>query len=255
MSVSSSHSKKHRTLEEQAAHDKRKERHRAAKAKAKATESESAVTDEPATEPAIESAPLVIPRRMSSRRYSSTKSTNSHASKDENGTTRPKFLDMKNGESVVKVPFVATEEPHVKETVKEVVRPVMDRPRWHSSKYHSHSHSHRKGGGRERHRTEVEKEASRERRETEKKMKVVQEEIAEEARRQRERDDEDRRVRREARRKKRAAEEKAEKEKLAVEKEKLAVGKGKGRSTNKEKDKEKSTLKSLWSMGKKAFAS
>jgi hypothetical protein len=243
MSVSSSHSKKRRTPEEQAAHDKRKERHRAVKAKA--AESENAVIDEPATEPTIESAPPAIPRRMSSRRYSSTKSTNSRASKDENGTTRPKLLDMKSGESVVKVPFVATEEPHVKETVKEVVRPVMDRPRWHSNKYNSHSHSHRKDGARERRRTEEEKEASRVRRE---KIKVVREEVAEEGRRQREKDDEDRRVRREARRKKRAAEEKAEKEKLAVEK-------GKGRSANKEKDKEKSTLKSLWSMGKKVFAS
>lgn len=233
----SSH-RRHRTPEEQAAHDKRKAERAA---KAKPTESESAVVDGPAGVPVV--VPNV-PRRLSSRRHS-----HSYGSKSDD--KRPQIL---KGESVVKSPFMARkDEPHIKEEVKEVKKPIIERPRFSIDgerppsavrKEKGRSHSHRDRGSRhsrersskesqereerhrkqreerqkkerdeiEKYRVEKEREARKVRREAEKQMLVAREEVAEEGRRQREKEDEERRIRREERRRRREAEDKAAEE-------------------------------------------
>ena len=138
-SGSSSH-RRHRTPEEQTAHDKRKAERAA---KAKLAESGGVVVDGPADGPA---AAPDVPRRQSSRRHS-----HSHGSKDDDN--RPRLL---RGESVVKSPFMASkDQPHVKEEVKEVKKPIIERPRFSidgerppiaARKEKGRSHSHREIG-------------------------------------------------------------------------------------------------------------
>ena len=228
---------RHRTPEEQAAHEKRKAEYRAAKAKL--AESESAVVDGHADVP--------LTRPESSRRMSSRRHSTSHGSKEDH--KRPDFLDTKKGESVVKSPFIAKKgEPHIKEEVKEVKKPIMERPRYSidgerpsatAVKELGRVHSHRERGARhsrergskedrqrkerddkddrqrrerddkERYRVEKDREARKVRKEAEKQLVLAREEVAEEAKQRRDKDDEERRTRREERRKRREDEERA----------------------------------------------
>lgn len=244
-----------RTAEEQFAHDQRKEERR----KSKAVDSESPFVGGPADLPSPIFPP--VPRRHSSRRYSSTKST---GSKEDAGDRRPKLLDLK-GESVVRSPFMVTDKPHIKETT--VQPPIIDRPRFstdgerpklaterkRSSRHHSQSYSSHRSEkeNRDRHKEEEEKEARRVRRERDKQMEIARLEIAENAKRKQELVDEEKRVRREERRKRREAEDKA-------------AGSEKGKERDREhrrphrdsREKEKpkgGALSSLWYSAKKVF--
>jgi hypothetical protein len=227
--------KKQRTPEEQAAHDKRKAEHRAAKAKV--AESESAVVDGHAE---ASGRATEAPRRMSSRRHS-----HSHSSKE--GSDKKLLDTIRRGESIVKSPFIVTkDQPHIKEEVREVKKPIMERLRFSIDGERPSNatriekgrvHSHRDRGSRhsrerktddrhkkerdekEKYRVEKEREATRMRRETEKQMVIARENVAEEARRKREKDDEERRIRREERRKRREAEERAAEEGKGKERE------------------------------------
>ena len=219
--------RKQRTPEEQEAHEKRKAEHRAAKAK----ESESAAVDGPA-------------RPEASRRISSRQHSTSHSSKEDR---RPKML---KGESIVESPFIAKkDEPHIKEEVKEVKKPIMERSRFSvggetpnsaARNEKGRAHSHRDRGARhnrerktdDRHnkerdekdkdKVEQEREARRVRKEAENEMEVAREEVSESERRQKEKDDEERRIRREERRKRREAEE-------------IAAGEGRGKEQERDR--------------------
>jgi hypothetical protein len=253
--------------EEKTAHDKRKEERRAARAKA--VESESAIVDDT---PLADYHPMSILKRMS-RRQSVSRPNQSKEEDDK----RPKLLEMKKGESVVKNNFIATDEPHTREIVKRSSKPPSgdrsappadpDKPnaedRRHSS--HRHSRSSRQEGDRERHRTEEEREARRIRKEKERAAAKAEEQVAAEAREQQKVDEERRRVRREERRKRREAEERDAE--IAGERERERErrrshrrskepeqSRGKERARQQEKEKDKSAFRSLLSFGKKVFS-
>jgi len=189
------------------------------------------------------------------------------------------------GESVVKTPFMVTDEPHVKEkTVKPP--PIMERPRFsidgerpkfdtqrtNSSRHHEsgkRERSHRtekekeerdrereknREREKEKHKSEEEKERRRARRETDKQMEIARRDVAENARKQQEQDDEERRIRREERRKRREEEERVLDEGKVNEREgERSRHRHRHSTRSKEPEKPKGALSSLWSSVKKVI--
>ncbi|KAG9242438.1 hypothetical protein BJ878DRAFT_515500 [Calycina marina] len=204
---SSSHTKKQRSPEEKAAHDRRKEERR------KALRELESVTAEIS---AVELAPSV-PKRLSSRRNGSSR--HSQGVKGESDE-QPIPVEPKRTESVVKSAIFMGNEAQVKNvTTTEVKTPTKERARFandvqdleplerqHTS--HHHSRSHRSEADKERHRSEQEKEARRARKATEKQMEVARGQVEEESHRQREKDAVERQARREERRRRRAEDDK-----------------------------------------------
>lgn len=290
VSTSSGRHRRDRTVEEQAAHEKRKEERRLKAKQAETSKtvpvpSESVVVDDPISEAPM---PGILRRMSTSRRHSISKSQNTTV----DGDKRPKLLDLK-GSSIVKAPFLASDKPHVKEVIEKIRAPPVERPRApveqerpklpkkDSSSHHQSSRSHR----REREesdakRVEADRDARRARRESDRALEAARAADAEEAQKQRDKEEEERRLRREERRRKRAeleAAEKAAEEKVAEEARAAKAAEDADREQDvervrgsegvrskervhrhrhrreKEKEKPKGPLNSLWSSAKKVF--
>ncbi|TEY71363.1 hypothetical protein BOTCAL_0094g00050 [Botryotinia calthae] len=243
-----------RNREEQEEHDRKKEERRAAKREA-AIKAEEAFRAEEArktegearkAEEALQRkkpVPVLLsaaPKRSRSRRESTSKSYS--ITPHENNGIRSRLLSLKRRvQSEVTSPFIANDEPHIKEKLTPVTRSrrgsIVDEPsppqfdvtterpkmssnaRKSSRSYPHHSHSSsrresertyssrkepsRRDSTREKYKTEEEKEARRTRREMKRQEKLAKEEAEAENILQREKDDELRRRHREERRRRR----------------------------------------------------
>ncbi|TGO27966.1 hypothetical protein BPAE_0034g00460 [Botrytis paeoniae] len=236
-----------RNREEQEEHDRKKEERRAAKREAaiKAEEAfraeEARKAEEALQKKKSESIALsAAPKRSRSRRESVSKSYS--VTPHESDGIRSRLLSLKKRvQSEVTSPFIANDEPHIKEKLTPVTRSRRDsivdepgppqfdvtpeRPKMSSNTrkssrsypHHSHSSSRRESerthssrkepsrgdSTREKYKTEEEKEARRARREMKRQEKLAKEEAEAENRLQRGKDDELRRQHREERRRRR----------------------------------------------------